>query len=309
MSVPYCSDGGAGKGVARQSAVNNAAGRLPRRHPRAPWPGRAARQRRSGRARFSLRWASLEIRYRLGYTSGTLPADRPARRTTVTPSPDGTARVSKTSFSPVSRSSMPSKMRWTVCCARSGSAMATTKTGLLFPGRTKKPTPPWSSNPWVRTSAGTVGSNPSVPPKAAASWRRIAWPSRAWPPLSDGSPLLPRACRAGPPPSHRKGWRSRVRSGGRSRAVSRRLLAAARRRRRRSQPQADRILCAGAWRPLPDGGAYFALGADRDQARAAWPESRCGNEAFLNVLRNPAIVISSCSSGLRGAWLFPRSRL
>src|SRR2546423_142277 len=44
MSVPSCSDGGAGKGVARQSAVNNAAGRLPRRHPRAPWPGRAARQ-------------------------------------------------------------------------------------------------------------------------------------------------------------------------------------------------------------------------------------------------------------------------
>ena len=36
-----------------------------------------------------------------------------------------------------------------------------------------------------------------------------------------------------------------------------------------SQPQADRIPCAGAWRPLPDGGAYFALGADRDQARAA----------------------------------------
>src|SRR5437879_4264281 len=68
----------------------------------------------------------------------------------------------------------------------------------------------------------------------------------------------------------------------------------------RQDPMRRRLASPPRW------GSILRVGSrSGSSARGAWPESRCGNEAFLNVLRNPAIVISSCSSGLRGAWLFP----
>ena len=253
MSVPYCSDGGAGKGVARQSAVNNAAGRLPRRHPRAPWPGRAARQRRS----------ALRCLRRCAGRSAARALDRRWRRRR------------RDCSSPVGRRSRRRPGRRT-----HGSVRRRERSGRTPAFRQKQqhhgavllghPEPGRHLAMGRRSCPGLVEQTATFASKGMALASEGRWPE------SRGVEEAAGCC-----------------------TPAQEAIAAA----SRQDPMRRRLASPPRW------GAYFALGADRDQARAAWPESRCGNEAFLNVLRNPAIVISSCSSGLRGAWLFPRSRL